>query len=66
LHVAEVLEVARVGELVEIHDRVAGMARQDVTDEVGADEAGAPGDEELQLVSLSPLGRGPGEGVIPG
>jgi len=41
----EVAEVPRVGELVEVHDRLAGR-REPVEREVRADEAGAAGDED--------------------
>jgi hypothetical protein len=41
----EVAEVARVGELVEVQHRLAGRG-DPVEDEVGADEAGAAGDED--------------------
>ena len=41
----EVLEVAGVGQRVEIDDRLIGMG-QPVEDEVAADEAGSAGDED--------------------
>ncbi len=45
LDVAQVVEVAGVGELVEVDDIVVVMA-QEPAHEVGADEAGAAGDED--------------------
>ena len=41
----EVLEVAGVGQRVEIDDRLIGLG-QPVEDEVAADEAGSAGDED--------------------
>ena len=46
LDVAEVREVAGVGQLVEVDDVVVGVRAQDVPHEVGTDEARAAGDEE--------------------
>src|SRR5262249_53733221 len=47
LNVAQVLEVARVGELVEIDHAVLGMTTQDMPHEVRADETGPAGHEYL-------------------
>jgi hypothetical protein len=40
------LDAPCVGELVEHHDLVAGVVLQNLTREVGADEAGTAGDEQ--------------------
>ena len=47
-HRLEVAEVAGVGELVEVHHRLATRG-EPVDDEVGADESGAAGDEDHGL-----------------
>ena len=39
--------VAGVGEFVEHRHRRVGVAHEGLVDEVGADEAGAPGDEDV-------------------
>ena len=44
-HIAQVVQVAGVGELVQV-DHVVVVLRQHVADEVAADEAGAAGDEQ--------------------
>ncbi len=46
LHVAQVFEVARVSERVEVDDFVVGVFLDKMADEVGANEAGAAGDED--------------------
>ena len=46
LDVAQVLEVAGVGELVEVDDLDVVVLGEHVAHEVGADEAGAAGDHE--------------------
>jgi hypothetical protein len=45
LDIPKVLQVSRIGELVEIDDQVFGLPCQDVTDEIGADESSPAGDE---------------------
>src|SRR5262249_50591597 len=45
--VGQVCRVPGVGQLVEIDDAVVGMRREDVPDEIGADEPAAAGDQEL-------------------
>ena len=47
LHALEILEPAGVGQLVERRDLPVGMRRERVADEVGADEAGAAGNQDL-------------------
>ena len=47
LQVGEVGWVAGVGELVEVDEAAPGEPRQGEADEVGADEAGAAGDQYL-------------------
>jgi len=47
LDVAQVLEVAGVGEFVEVDDLDVLMGAQQVTDEVRADEPGAAGDKDV-------------------
>ena len=49
----EVLEPAGVGHLVEHDDLVVGIVLEVVVDEVGADEPGAAGDEELHFAFCS-------------
>ncbi len=46
LHVAQVLEVAGVGEFVEVYDVVAGVSVHEAPHHVRAYEAGAPGDKD--------------------
>ena len=55
LDVAQVLEVAGVGELVEVHDLDVVVPGEHVAHEVGADEPGAAGDHESHAVSSSDL-----------
>src|SRR5262249_28567066 len=43
--IGKVVQVARVGQLVEGDDQVAGRGIEEVTDEVGADEAGTTANE---------------------
>ena len=45
--VAQVVEVAGVGQLVEVDDLVVVVRRQEMADEVAADEAGAARDQDL-------------------
>ena len=45
LDLGQILEIARVGQLVEVHDADAGMLRQHHPDEVAPDEAGAARDQ---------------------
>ena len=55
----EVLKVARIGELVEVDDRLVGL-RQPVENEVATDETGAAGDEnghDAFLCMKTPLSR---------
>ncbi len=52
LDVAQVLEVPGVGQLVEVDDADVRVAPEDVADEVAADEAGAPRDEERLAIQI--------------
>ncbi len=45
LHVRQVLEIARVGQLVEVHDVDVGMLLDHHPDEIAPDEAGTSRDE---------------------
>ena len=45
LHPFQVLQVARIGEDIQVDDTALGLGRQEMVDEVGADETGAAGDE---------------------
>ena len=45
----EVLEIARIGQRVEIHDLDVGIVLEQLQNEVAADEPGAAGDEDLRL-----------------
>ena len=57
----QVGQVPGVGEQVVGHDVVAGVVLGPVADEVGADEAGAAGDEESHGANARGPGRPPGE-----
>ena len=46
----QVLQIAGVGELVEVDDRLVGL-RQPVEDEIAADEAGAAGDQNHKFIT---------------
>ena len=54
----EVLQVAGVGQEVEVHDALVGRRGQQPADVVGADEAGAAGDEDAHG-RISPFGGRP-------
>ena len=45
--VFEVLQVTGVGERIQVDDAILRMGLEPVADEIGADEAGAAGDEEV-------------------
>ena len=53
LDVGEILQVAGVGEQVDVHDLGVGPLAQQVTHEVGAAETGPAGDEALLHVVAS-------------
>lgn len=58
LHTGKILQIARIGELVEIDDGFI-VSRQPIENEVGADEPGSAGDQNthLPLVSLMRCNR---------
>ena len=47
----EILEVAGVGQRVEVDDRLVGL-RQPVEDEIAADETGTAGDEDIAPLNV--------------
>jgi uncharacterized protein YkvS len=51
LDVPQVLEIARVGELVEVDDLAVGVVRKVQADEVAADEACAARDQDSHVAS---------------
>ena len=53
LEIGQVGGIPRVGQLVEIDDAVVRVRRQDVADEVGADEAASAGDQQLHRSTLA-------------
>jgi hypothetical protein len=51
-HVLHVLEVTRIGEIIEIHKRMFGIFRNDMTYEVRADKSRPSGNEYLHQSNL--------------
>ncbi len=59
LEVRQVGRVPRVGQLVEVDDAVVSVCREDVTDEVGADEPASAGDQQLHVATRASRPRSP-------